>query len=70
MVENEKLRKRVERYAAVNGLRIEEENYANVVAAGGNCPCRVGAGVPCPCKFAKSEIAKNGHCLCKLFWKK
>lgn len=40
------------------------------------CPCRRVSGNPvedqpkiCPCVWHKEEIAKQGHCLCGLFFK-
>ncbi|MEK6833251.1 MAG: ferredoxin-thioredoxin reductase catalytic domain-containing protein [Nanoarchaeota archaeon] len=36
------------------------------------CPCRPGT-LPyfiCPCIFHKNEIEKNGHCHCRLLFKK
>lgn len=64
----EKLKERVERFAEKNGLKVDWENYKNVVKAGGYCPCRVEKH-PCPCKYAKKEIAVLGHCMCLLFSK-
>ena len=40
------------------------------------CPCRILTGDKsdkdkiCPCKWHKDEIKNNGHCKCKLFFKK
>lgn len=41
------------------------------------CPCRVRTGnkekdtlIICPCAYHLDEIKRDGHCLCKLFWKK
>ena len=38
------------------------------------CPCRMAAGDPeenrkiaCPCVFHREEIARDGHCHCRLF---
>ncbi len=40
------------------------------------CPCRVVTGLPekdlpsiCPCEPHLREVAVNGHCLCRLFFK-
>ena len=41
------------------------------------CPCRALTGKKaeddkkiCPCAFHKGEIREQGHCMCRLFWKK
>ncbi len=41
------------------------------------CPCRVVTGdfeedrkIVCPCIYHKDEIKQDGHCKCKLFFKK
>jgi len=41
------------------------------------CPCRALTGKKaeddkkiCPCAFHKNEIREQGHCLCRLFFKK
>jgi ferredoxin-thioredoxin reductase catalytic subunit len=41
------------------------------------CPCRALTGEPvqdtqiiCPCSYHWEEVKKDGHCKCRLFWKK
>ena len=41
------------------------------------CPCRIRSGDPekdralvCPCVYHKDEIAGEGHCHCRLFYRK
>ncbi len=41
------------------------------------CPCRIKSGDPetdkkiiCPCIYHRDEIAKDGHCHCRLFFRK
>lgn len=36
------------------------------------CPCRIRLhpGNVCPCTSVRSDIAANGHCKCRLFFKK
>jgi ferredoxin-thioredoxin reductase catalytic subunit len=59
----------VERVA--KGLLMNEEKYGEQY-----CPCRRVSGDKeadkkniCPCIYHKDEIAKDGHCFCKLFVK-
>jgi len=62
------LRQRVDEFALAHKLKIDEENYLNVVENEGNCPCRVEPH-ECPCTFALEEINSDGHCMCELFSK-
>jgi len=55
----------------VNGIFMNEEKHGEKY-----CPCRRVAGNKkedaqkiCPCVWHKDEIAKDGHCFCKLFVK-
>jgi len=41
------------------------------------CPCRVLTGsreeddkIVCPCAYHKEEVERDGHCKCRLFFKK
>jgi len=41
------------------------------------CPCRIRSGDPekdkalvCPCAYHQSEVGKEGHCHCNLFFRK
>jgi ferredoxin-thioredoxin reductase catalytic subunit len=41
------------------------------------CPCRIITGnktedkkIICPCIYHKDEIKQDGHCKCRLFWKR
>lgn len=61
-----------DRRAKVLGLMTE-----NLVATGKPyCPCKQShplnpeKDVLCPCPDYSSEISKDGHCLCRLFFKK
>jgi ferredoxin-thioredoxin reductase catalytic subunit len=61
-----------ERVEKVIGLMTE-----NYVAAGKYyCPCKqsdpldADKDVVCPCPEWKEEVAKNGHCFCRLFYEK
>lgn len=63
-------RKSVERVA--NGLLSNEEKYGQRY-----CPCRRIFGNKeedskniCPCVYHKGEIEKEGHCFCRLYFKK
>lgn len=53
------------------GLLRNKEKYGEKY-----CPCRRVTGdreadkkLICPCAFHKDEIAKDGHCFCRLFFK-
>lgn len=55
----------------VNGIFMNEEKYGEKY-----CPCRRVTGDKeedakkiCPCFWHKDEIAKDGHCFCRLFVK-
>jgi len=56
----------------LNGLLKREKNFGLLY-----CPCRVVTGDPnvdgdivCPCVFCESDIAQNGCCHCRLYFKK
>lgn len=56
----------------VKGLTENEKKYG-----AGYCPCRRITGNRqedqikiCPCQWHRQEIEKDGHCLCRLFFKK
>ncbi|MDP2909859.1 MAG: ferredoxin-thioredoxin reductase catalytic domain-containing protein [bacterium] len=56
----------------VFGLFKNEEKYGHKY-----CPCRRVAGNEqedakniCPCIYHKDEIKKDGHCFCRLYWRK
>ena len=53
----------------LEGLLRNEEKYGALY-----CPCRLPGGdkekdkaIICPCVYHKDEIAKDGHCKCRLF---
>lgn len=61
-----------ERVDKVVGLMTE-----NLVASGGRyCPCKQShpldpqKDVVCPCPSWEEEIARDGHCFCRLFFRK
>lgn len=58
--------------AILLGLFKNKEKHGEIY-----CPCRVITGdkekdkkIICPCIYHQDEIANDGHCLCKLFWRK
>lgn len=69
-----KSREEYEEYAEANGyvlgkhadriIMMVEQNY-------GSCPCKRNTddNQSCPCPDHHSEIEKNGHCTCSLFFK-
>jgi len=57
--------------AIIKGLARNQERYGEPY-----CPCRPVTGnkeddkkIICPCVYHKDEIAKDGHCHCRLFVK-
>jgi ferredoxin-thioredoxin reductase catalytic chain len=55
--------------ALVRGMLMNEERHGDRY-----CPCRLVTGDPekdrknvCPCVYHKDEIARDGHCHCRLF---
>lgn len=58
--------------AILNGLLRNEERFGELY-----CPCKMRTGdkekdkaIICPCRDSMKEIERDGHCTCRLFWKK
>jgi ferredoxin-thioredoxin reductase catalytic chain len=50
----------------LKALNMKQEKFGEYY-----CPCRI-QRIPeniCPCKWASDEIAKVGHCHCRIFYK-
>jgi ferredoxin-thioredoxin reductase catalytic subunit len=43
------------------------EPYVENIINFGHCPCD-SSRPDCPCPEAKTEVASQGHCLCRLYW--
>ncbi|MFH0712376.1 MAG: hypothetical protein V2A55_00740 [Candidatus Jorgensenbacteria bacterium] len=70
---------KITREQAIKTLRFAQENKLLINPAGMEyylegfarfqaCPCDTKRPA-CPCSQALEEIQKEGHCLCRLFWK-
>jgi len=55
----------------IQGLTLNEKKFGRRY-----CPCRLRSGdeerdwaIICPCRYHRDEIAKNGHCRCRLYYR-
>lgn len=48
--------------------RVGAEYYAENFLRFNRCPCSKNR-MECPCQESIEDVAKTGHCLCRLFWR-